>query len=147
MTEREQFKAAILDAYDDSVDMDTGELNVAKFKLLLDLVLDDHFPKKILKLTLCKSPFDVMATGEKTFEFRKPTIGNKRLLFDKNGNPRKYDLVLFRNGYGNQRPFFLVEFISVEISINYARFTYSNGLNVEIEPGDYIISLGKLIKV
>ena len=105
------------------------------------------FLKKILKLTLYKTSFDVMATGEKHFEFRKPTIGNKRLLFDKNGNQRKYDLVLFRNGYGNQRPFFLVEFISVEISINYACFTYSNGLNVEIEPGDYIISLGKLIKV
>ena len=50
MTEREQFKAAIFDAYDDSIDMDTGELNVAKFNLFLDLVLDDYFPKKNTKI-------------------------------------------------------------------------------------------------
>lgn len=102
---------------------------------------------KILHLSLKKQPFEVMATGEKTEEFRKPSKWIESRLFDKNGNFRKYDFVVFTNGYGKHRPSFTCEFkqASKVVLGNFSLY-YSNGLNVTIDKGDYIIYLGKIIK-
>jgi hypothetical protein len=54
---------------------------------------------KILKLTLQKQPFEVMVTGEKTSEFRRPSYWLMNRLVDKNGNKKHYDYVEFINGY------------------------------------------------
>ena len=60
---------------------------------------------RILKLTLKKKWFDLIASGEKKQEYR--AIGNKwiesRIL------NREYDLIEFKNGYGPNVPTCLVE--------------------------------------
>ncbi len=88
-----------------------------------------------------------MVTGEKTEEFRKPSKWIESRLFDKNGHKKHYDLIVFTNGYGKQRPKFTCEFKGCQkITAGSAKITYSNGLNVTVEPNDYIIHLGEIIK-
>ena len=102
--------------------------------------------KKILHLTLEKSAFDVMVTGEKTIEYRKPTAWIKSRLYDKNDNKRTYDIIKFTNGYGSDKPYFIAEFLGFNDSWMDCTKEYSNGLKVEIKEGDYKIHLGKIIE-
>lgn len=97
---------------------------------------------KILHLTLKKEWFDIMVTGEKTLEFRKPTDWiNSRLL----GN--KYDIVKFTNGYGADKPYFIAKFIGFATAkAVFDTCTYSNGLSVRVEAGDKIINIGEIIE-
>ena len=86
-----------------------------------------------------------MKTGEKLFEFRKPSKWiTSRLM---NGMEfRKYDYVKFTNGYGKDKPSFLARHKGTRIfSFAYGCVEYSNGLKVDVEPGDYIIEF-ELIK-
>lgn len=59
----------------------------------------------ILHMTLTKEWFDLILSGVKTEEYRaiKP-YWNKRLI-----NTNNYTAVKFVNGYGNDRPAFLIE--------------------------------------
>lgn len=100
---------------------------------------------KVLTLTLHKKAFDVMVTGEKVMEFRKPSKWIKSRLYNKDGSPKHYDVVKFINGYGKDKPQFCVEFLGVEnrFSMN-ETFRYSNGLTVTVEHTDIIINLGKV---
>ena len=99
--------------------------------------------QRILHLTLSKGPFDVMVTGEKNMEFRKPSKWIISRLYNKDGTPKKYDVVKFVNGYGKDKPQFVCEFIGVENRFKYDEtFTYSNGFKVKVEPEDIIINLG-----
>ncbi len=95
-----------------------------------------------LFLSLGEEPFDVMVTGEKTEEFRKPSNWIKSRLFDKNGEPRDYNHVKFVNGYGHDKPQFLVDFKGFRVSQVKQTIKFSNGLLVEVEKGDFIIELG-----
>jgi len=101
--------------------------------------------KKVLTLTLNKLAFDVMVTGEKGMEFRKPSKWIKSRLYNKDGSPKQYDVVKFINGYGKDKPTFICEFKGVEnrFSMN-ETFKYSNGLTVTVEHIDIIINLGKI---
>lgn len=98
---------------------------------------------KILKLTLKKLPFEVMEKGEKTMEFRKPSKWIESRLFDKQGNPRVYDFVEFTNGYGRNRPRFVAQYKYIIKTQIQETFRFSNGLQVTVEPGDYIIGFIK----
>lgn len=62
---------------------------------------------KILKLTLYKQYFDAIKRGEKTEEYRlvKP-FWEKRLS-------KNYSHIEFTNGYGNNRPKMVIEFLGV----------------------------------
>lgn len=102
--------------------------------------------KTTLHLTLTKEPFDVMQTGEKKIEFRKPTDWIKSRFYDKKGNVRVYDLVKFTNGYGSHRPNFTAEFNSLAFASSDYVLEYSNGLKVPVEEGMYCIGLGKIIE-
>lgn len=99
---------------------------------------------KILKLSLHKLPFDVMKTGEKTLEFRKPSKWILSRLIDKNGEPRHYDYVEFTNGYGADKPKFMVEYKGFIKNSHFFHVSYSNGLRVPVNNGDIIIKLGEL---
>ena len=98
-----------------------------------------------LHLTLHKKAFDVMITGAKRFEIRKPSAWIKSRLFGKNGNPKTYEAVHFTQGYGKNRPFFMAKFIGFGEVKEKTNWEYSNGLAVETEPGDYMIVFGDII--
>jgi len=102
--------------------------------------------EKTLFLSLEKKPFDIMVTGEKVFEFRKPTKWILSRLLDKKGRAKQYDHIKFVNGYGAERPYFVCEFERFFITRTEDRFKYPNGLKVEVEAGDVVIVLGKIIE-
>lgn len=60
---------------------------------------------KILHLTLKKKWFDMILSGEKTDEYReiKP-YWTKRLI------PKKHTHICFTNGYGKNRPSFIIKY-------------------------------------
>ena len=101
---------------------------------------------KILHLTLSKEPFQVMVTGEKRVEFRKPTKWIESRLFNKDGTRKDYDIIKFTNGYGNDKPFFTAIFNGFARSLQRKFKTYSNGLTVDVRPEDYEIYLGDILK-
>ena len=96
--------------------------------------------RSILKLTLKKKWFDLMIVGKKNKEFRKPSKWIDSRLIGKS-----YNFVKFTNGYGNDKPFFYVEYKSFEKSKKSQEFIF-DGNCVTVEKGDYIIHLGQIIK-
>lgn len=62
-------------------------------------------PLQVLRLTLKKPWFDMIASGEKTEEYRKPSDWILSRLIGK-----QYDVVEFSNGYGHRAPKILVKF-------------------------------------
>ena len=100
---------------------------------------------KILHLSLKKEPFEVMVTGEKNQEFRKPTKWILSRLYNKDGTPKHYDVVKFTNGYGKDKPQFVCEYKGLEeLSGNVGIYKYSNGFEVNVVAGDIIIRCGKI---
>lgn len=95
---------------------------------------------KTLKLTLSKLPFEVMKTGKKQIEYRKPSDWIKSRLIDKN-----YDAVEFVNGYGKDKPRFTAKFLGFDVANENEKLIFSNGLSFEVEKGDYRIILGELV--
>lgn len=94
---------------------------------------------KTLKLTLKAQPFEVMQTFEKCLEFRKPSDWIKSRLYDKDGTMKEYNYVEFINGYGSTRPRFTAYYCGFSICQKDREITYSNGLVVKVEKGDFII--------
>ena len=95
---------------------------------------------QILHLTLKKHWFDLMLSGEKKQEFRKPSEWIKTRLVGKD-----YDLIKFVNGYGSDKPYFVCEYLGYELSVGYKKIAFQS-TEVEIEKGDFIINLGKIIE-
>ncbi len=62
---------------------------------------------KVLRLTLKRKWFDMIASGEKKEEYRQPT---KWILSRLHG--KKYDRIEFKNGYGPNVPTMEVEYLS-----------------------------------
>lgn len=89
---------------------------------------------KILHLTLKKKWFDMIASGEKTEEYReiKP-YWNKRL------NNRHYDVICFRNGYGKSVPQIMVEYLGLQESLGIIEWGAPHGQVV------HIIKLGEVL--
>lgn len=97
---------------------------------------------RVLKLTLSKKPFEVMVTGEKTKEYRRPSKWILSRLINK-----EYDVVEFANGYGKDKPRFTCEYRGYLISASERSITFSNGLALDVKSGDVVILLGKVISV
>ncbi len=97
-----------------------------------------------LLLTLHKSAFEVMVTGEKDIEIRDKTDWIKSRLFNKDGSKRKYDIIKFINGYGRNKPYFVCEYKGFD-NCNGMNWTYSNGLTLNFREDKWIIYLGKII--
>lgn len=86
---------------------------------------------KILNLTLKKKCFDLIASGDKVFEFREIKPYWTKRFIDKRGNYKQFDEVHFKNGYSKDSPFMRVEFKGISKTAT----TY------------YIILLGKVLEV
>lgn len=104
-------------------------------------------PKNILRLTLCKNPFDTMAEGLKDREYREPSKWIKtRLINSETGQPKKYDAVLFSNGYSTKSPYMLFKYKGFEIAKKNYLVEYKNGFAVSVKKGQFRIILGTLIQ-
>ena len=112
--------------------------------------------KKPLVLNVEHKWFELMVTGEKTHEYRKPSKWIKSRLW-KNVNTRagsipcyiskEYVAVKIISGYGNTRPYFIAKFRDHLENITLYTEEYSNGLQVKVEPRDIIILLGEILKI
>jgi len=94
-----------------------------------------------LLLTLSREPFEVMASGEKTEEIRRPSDWILSRLIGK-----KYDLVKFLNGYGPDKPFFVCQYFGYCFAKDPETRLFSNGLVVPVTVGDVRIFLGEIIE-
>jgi hypothetical protein len=94
-------------------------------------------PKSILRLTLHRRWFDMIASGGKVEEYReiKP-YWEKRL----HGKWNDYEAVLFTNGYGPARPWMLVEVRQIRIDRGFTLWGAPDGKLV------YVIQLGQILK-
>ena len=70
--------------------------------------------EKILHLILYKKWFMEILEGKKKEEYRDKTPFWMNRLFEKDGSPKKYDYVMFRNGYRKDAPVMKVEFLGIE---------------------------------
>lgn len=112
---------------------------------------------KTLHLTLNRQAFEVMVTGEKTEEYRKPSKWIEARLFEKGATlfpevktSKPYDQVKLVNGYGNDKPYFIAEFKGlrqIQKPNSSESYIYSNGLKVTVNEVDYIIRLGAILEV
>lgn len=102
----------------------------------------------ILHLTLKKKWFDLIASGQKTIEYREMKLYWIRRLIGKN-----FDCIEFRNGYGKDVPKLTIELkekalrtgeqiLSDSISI----FRPKNGEEISIDKEYILLILGKVIK-
>jgi hypothetical protein len=84
---------------------------------------------EILHLNLHREFFSAIAKRQKRIEYRKQSpYWRKRL------EERKYDAILFRNGYANNAPEMLVEFCGLR--------RYGKGRNAY-----YAIRLGRILRI
>ena len=97
--------------------------------------------KSILYLTLKKPQFQVTSIGEKKTEYRRHSAWIKSRLENRN-----YDVVKFVNGYGSDKPYFIVQFLGYQIETKSHTIKYSNGLTVNVTKGDYSITLGEIVE-
>jgi len=74
---------------------------------------------KYLHLTLMKKWFDEILTGKKKIEYREIKPYWTTRLFDEKGNPKHYDLILFRNGYNKDSRKMIVEFKGIRTGEEY----------------------------
>ena len=97
--------------------------------------------KRVLRLTLKEKAFSVMVTGEKKIEYRIPSEWIVARL-----KGREYDLVLFENGYGKHRPYFVAEYKGWKTSGRTDKIRFSNRLTVEVTPDTVEIMLGDIVE-
>jgi hypothetical protein len=83
----------------------------------------------ILHLILNRDPFDRIAKRTKRIEYREYTPYWRTRL-----EGRKYDVILFRNGYATKAPEMLVEFLGYRVQ--------GKGMNKE-----FAIRLGRILKI
>jgi ASC-1-like (ASCH) protein len=93
----------------------------------------------ILHLTLKKKWFDLMISGRKKIEYRKPSRWIMSRL------SKDYDVIKFTNGYGSTKPFFICEYKGFEIS-DRSETINIDGNNIDVEIGTAIIKLGQIIE-
>lgn len=103
---------------------------------------------KTLYLNVTQQAFDVMVTGDKKFEFRRPSPWIMSRVKDEHGNPKFYDQVKIVAGYGSNRPFFIADYKGLfEFSLDAMILDWSNGLHWELRTGDVVIMLGEIKEV
>ena len=100
---------------------------------------------RILQLTLKKKWFDLIATGEKKFEYREYKRHWMSRLLGKSGI-RNYDEIRFTNGYGKDKPFVRVEFEGAAI-ITGKHCSPDNGEPLETEQKYFVIGLGEVLEI
>jgi hypothetical protein len=99
---------------------------------------------KILHLTLKKKWFDLIASGEKTVEYREAKEYWRKRLIDKDGKTIRFDEIHFRNGYSKNSPFMRVECVGISF---WCGEPYKGRHGEDIISGCYCINLGRVIEL
>ena len=96
---------------------------------------------KILHLTLKKKWFDLIASGEKVFEYReyKP-YWQKRISF------QHYDEIHFKNGYAKDVPFMRVVYNGYSVIDENVDMKMDNGEILEKSKAYFVLYLGKVLE-
>ena len=100
--------------------------------------------KRILYLTLTKHWFDLIASGDKTNEYREQKPYWEKRLLEKDGTPKVFDIVRFRNGYSKGCPTMDVEFKGITL-FNGERRVEEHGYL--LYPKTIVIELGKVLSI
>jgi len=95
---------------------------------------------KFLYLPLKREPFEVTLSGEKKIEYRRKSIWIESRIINK-----KYDAIKFTLGYGKEKPWMLVQYLGWE-EVKSNTFSFSNGLKVIVNDGDYALKLGNILE-
>ena len=93
-----------------------------------------------LHLTLKKIWFDLMISGKKQIEYRRPSKWIEKRIINKN-----YDFIKFVNGYGNDKPYFICKYDGYTNS-NKDNEVIIEGNPIKINKGDFLIKLGDVIE-
>ena len=99
---------------------------------------------RMLNLALQKKWFDLIAAGDKKFEFREDNPYWSQRLIDKNGIGKEFDIVRFRNGYHKDAPVMDVEFKG--ISFTSPKF-YTPKHGEVLKGNTIVIRLGKVLSI
>lgn len=99
---------------------------------------------RTLHLTIKSHWFDLIASGEKVFEYREYKPYWISRLLCKSGT-RNFTDVLFRNGYGPNRPAIRVEFLGMAI-IKGRDCSPDNGEELLEEKKYFVIGLGNILE-
>lgn len=95
----------------------------------------------MLTLNVFGEAFEVMQTGEKTDEFRKPSRWMLARL------EKEHDEIKIVHGYGGSRPYFIAEYHGFEVCEKDETRIYSNGLHVNIYAGKTLrLKLGNILE-
>lgn len=100
---------------------------------------------KILKLPLKADPFESFLLGIKPTEYRKDGKWIHPRLVNPDGSLRKYDAVLFTNGYGNSQPWVLMEFKCARKTRIIENAVFSKELELPQEVGTWAIDIGIIL--
>jgi hypothetical protein len=92
-------------------------------------------PLRVLRLTLKREWFDMIASGEKREEYRTPS---KWILSRLEG--KEYDRIEFKNGYGSNVPTMEVEYLGW--SIDFGQLRWGAGFNKLV-----VIRLGRVLSL
>lgn len=93
---------------------------------------------KILHLTLKKKWFDMILSGEKKEEYREFKEYWKKRLDWYNPNGYFINKIKFINGYGNNRPWFIVELERIQTGTGFIKWGAPAG-------ECFILKLGKIL--
>ncbi len=102
--------------------------------------------KRILHLTVKKKWFDLIASGEKTIEYRQGKAYWEKRLLDENGNSIEFAEVHFRNGYSRNAPFMRVEFKDLGRWEGSSPWPCCGAHGEVVNHGDFGINLGKILE-
>lgn len=121
-------------------------------KTLADELLFTRVPNgRVLTLNLKKSWYDMMVTGEKDFEIRRPSAWILQRLTRSDGqyarHDRQFSGVRFLQGYDRFAPRFIAEYLGYKVTKESSEWEiperFGGGV-LEIPKGYYFIKLGKV---
>ncbi len=75
--------------------------------------------QNILHLTLMREWFIEILEGKKKIEYREIKPYWTKRLYNENGSPKKYNHIIFKNGYATDAPTMKVKFLGVKIKEKY----------------------------
>lgn len=98
---------------------------------------------KYLRLTISREPMELILSGEKHEDYREDKPKLTQLMFTKDGVPKHFDYIEFRNGYEADSPRIIVEYKGY-YKTSFVEKEYSNGFIASFR-NVVVLKLGKVV--